>query len=56
MRARILIVATTAILACTGCWLEEGLRQGLEDGAAAAAQTLIETPITVLVDALLGAE
>jgi hypothetical protein len=44
------VVVLAAALAASGCSLEEGLRDGVSEGAAGALTAIIQTPITYMLD------
>jgi hypothetical protein len=43
-------VVLAGILAAGGCSLEEGLRDGVSEGASGALTAIIQTPITYMLD------
>lgn len=50
-RERIIATVVLAgVLASGGCSLEEGLRDGVSEGAAGALTAIIQTPITYMLD------
>jgi hypothetical protein len=43
-------VVLAGLLASGGCSLEEGIRDGVSDGAAGALSAIIQTPINFMLD------
>lgn len=50
LRKLALLVGMVSALWVTGCDLEKGARDGLNDGLSAAIAALIETPVNYILD------
>jgi hypothetical protein len=49
-------VVLAGILAMSGCSLEEGLRDGVSEGASGALTAIIQTPIIYMLDQTFAEE
>jgi len=54
VKRKVLVLLSLSVFYGSGCSLEEGLRDGVTDGASAALAAIIEAPVNHILDQMFA--